>query len=160
MRLSEFTASSLLFLLLLLTVSAEQCGRQAGGGGARCAAGLCCSNFGWCGYTDAHCVPSNCQSQCPSPKPPTPGPVLLLETQVPSSHIPCLIRCLSIAMKILVKKRIISIVTMHSSMLPGLFMALALLVIPPPEKGKLLLSLPKPPMKLLVHRFEVNGFNI
>ncbi|KAG5582060.1 hypothetical protein H5410_052687 [Solanum commersonii] len=75
MRLSEFTAFSLLFSLLLLTASAEQCGRQAGG--ARCAAGLCCSNFGWCGNTNDYCGPGKCQSQCPSgpsPKPPTPGP--------------------------------------------------------------------------------------
>lgn len=65
MRLS---ACCLLFSLLLLTVSAEQCGRQAGV--AHCAAGLCCSKFGWCGYTDAHCASGNCQSQCrDSPEP-------------------------------------------------------------------------------------------
>ncbi|XP_015161119.1 endochitinase 3-like [Solanum tuberosum] len=68
MRHFEFIIFSLLFSLLLLTASAEQCGVQAGG--ALCAAGLCCSKFGWCGYTDAHCTPGNCQSQCrdsPSP---------------------------------------------------------------------------------------------
>jgi hypothetical protein len=47
-----------------------------------------------------------------------------------------------------VKERVISTVTMPSSVLPGLFVALVPLVIPLPEKEKLLLSLPKPPMKL------------
>ncbi|KAL3597563.1 hypothetical protein D5086_009200 [Populus alba] len=42
-------------------VSAEQCGRQAGG--ALCPGGQCCSQFGWCGNTDAYCG-SGCQSQC------------------------------------------------------------------------------------------------
>ncbi|NP_001412762.1 endochitinase 3 precursor [Nicotiana tabacum] len=78
MRLLEFTAlSSLLVLFLLLAVSAEQCGKQAGG--ARCPSGMCCSNFGWCGNTQDYCGPGKCQSQCPSgpgptPRPPTPTP--------------------------------------------------------------------------------------
>lgn len=79
MRLLKFTAlSSLLVLFLVLAVSAEQCGRQAGG--ARCPSGMCCSNFGWCGNTQDYCGPGKCQSQCPScpgptPRPPTPpGP--------------------------------------------------------------------------------------
>ncbi|WMV51672.1 hypothetical protein MTR67_045057 [Solanum verrucosum] len=69
MRHFEFIIFSLLFSLLLLTASAEQCGVQAGG--ALCAAGLCCSKFGWCGYTDAHCAPGYCQSQCRD----SPGPI-------------------------------------------------------------------------------------
>lgn len=77
-------------------------------------------------------------------------PVLDLQgTSAVSSQIPCLIRCLSIATKTLVKERVISTVTMPSSMLPGLSVASAPLVIPLPGKEKLLLSLPKPLMKLL-----------
>ncbi|CAA6671364.1 unnamed protein product [Spirodela intermedia] len=42
---------------------AQQCGRQAGG--ALCAGGLCCSQFGWCGNTAAYCDRAQgCQSQC------------------------------------------------------------------------------------------------
>jgi hypothetical protein len=74
---------------------------------------------------------------------------VLLETSAASFQIPCLMRCLSIATIMLVKERTISTVTMLSSLLQSLFLALAPLVIPLSEKGKLLLSLPKPPMKLL-----------
>lgn len=59
---------------LYITVSAEQCGRQAGG--ALCPGGLCCSKWGWCGNTQDHCG-QDCQSQCggstPTPPSPTPG---------------------------------------------------------------------------------------
>ncbi|XP_004287744.1 PREDICTED: endochitinase-like [Fragaria vesca subsp. vesca] len=46
---------------LLLGISAEQCGRQAGG--ATCPNGLCCSEYGWCGTTPDYCA-TGCQSQC------------------------------------------------------------------------------------------------
>nr|QEL09512.1 class I chitinase [Pinus banksiana] len=61
----------------LPSVSAEDCGQQAGG--AVCPRGLCCSKWGWCGNTEAHCG-LGCQSQCggggstPTPTPPTPTP--------------------------------------------------------------------------------------
>nr|QGP73782.1 Endochitinase [Sedum alfredii] len=73
----------LLLLIGLLTlatvnVSAQQCGRQAGG--ALCANGLCCSEHGYCGSTDPWCG-AGCQSQCrgsspiPNPNPnPNPNP--------------------------------------------------------------------------------------
>ncbi|KAJ4872987.1 Basic endochitinase B [Raphanus sativus] len=73
--------SSLVLLLNLLFLlsfsSAEQCGRQAGG--ALCPNGLCCSEYGWCGSTEAYCKLPGCQSQCtptgpPPPPPPPPGP--------------------------------------------------------------------------------------
>ncbi|KAL6959879.1 Acidic mammalian chitinase [Sarracenia purpurea var. burkii] len=53
----------IIFLLLasLLAISAEQCGRQAGG--ALCPNGLCCSQYGYCGTTPEYCQ-NNCQSQC------------------------------------------------------------------------------------------------
>ena len=60
MKIWVFTVFTLL-LSLLLGVSAEQCGRQAGG--ALCPGGQCCSQFGWCGNTDAYCG-VGCQSQC------------------------------------------------------------------------------------------------
>ncbi|KAH0904808.1 hypothetical protein HID58_044311 [Brassica napus] len=55
----------------------EQCGRQAGG--ALCPNNLCCSEYGWCGSTEAYCALPGCQSQCtpsgpPPPPPPPPGP--------------------------------------------------------------------------------------
>nr|XP_043620862.1 endochitinase [Erigeron canadensis] len=51
-------------LFLLTSVSAAQnCGRQ--GGNAPCTNGNCCSQYGFCGNTPAHCSPAqNCQSQC------------------------------------------------------------------------------------------------
>ena len=58
-------------LTLLLGVSAEQCGRQAGG--ATCPNGLCCSTHGWCGTTEAYCG-TGCQSQCTSGGGSTPSP--------------------------------------------------------------------------------------
>ncbi|XP_071733846.1 endochitinase-like [Rutidosis leptorrhynchoides] len=55
--------------------SAQNCGRQ--GGNARCPNGNCCSQYGWCGNTPAHCSPANnCQSQCtasPTPSSPSTG---------------------------------------------------------------------------------------
>lgn len=50
-----------LFLAFVILGSAEQCGRQ--NGGALCPNGLCCSEFGWCGTTEAYCG-EGCQSQC------------------------------------------------------------------------------------------------
>ncbi|GAB4853071.1 Basic endochitinase, variant 2 [Ancistrocladus abbreviatus] len=53
-----------LSLLSLLAVGlAQQCGSQVGG--AVCSGGLCCSQYGWCGSTDAYCG-QGCQSQCTS----------------------------------------------------------------------------------------------
>ncbi|XP_023003944.1 endochitinase-like [Cucurbita maxima] len=55
-----------LSLALLLSASAQQCGRQANS--AVCQNGLCCSEHGWCGTTDAYCG-AGCQSQCRRPGP-------------------------------------------------------------------------------------------
>ncbi|KAK8534086.1 hypothetical protein V6N13_028231 [Hibiscus sabdariffa] len=55
------TLSCVAILLHGLGASAQQCGRQAGG--ALCANGLCCSQFGWCGNTPDYCG-TGCQSQC------------------------------------------------------------------------------------------------
>lgn len=57
------------------TASAQQCGSQAGG--AKCAGGLCCSKYGYCGTSAAYCG-DGCQSQCTgsggsTPNPPTGG---------------------------------------------------------------------------------------
>lgn len=54
----------LIFSLFISFSSGEQCGRQAGG--ALCPNGLCCSEFGWCGDTEAYCKLPGCQSQCTS----------------------------------------------------------------------------------------------
>ncbi|CAM8956350.1 unnamed protein product [Rhodiola kirilowii] len=53
-----------------LAVSAQQCGSQAGG--AVCANGLCCSEFGYCGSTFEYCG-ERCQSQCGGNPPSTSG---------------------------------------------------------------------------------------
>nr|AUN87486.1 chitinase [Camellia fraterna] len=66
MRYWALTMLCLLATLLITKGSAQQCGSQAGG--ALCPGGLCCSEHGWCGTTDAYCGPG-CQSQCS----PTPG---------------------------------------------------------------------------------------
>lgn len=42
---------------------AQECGTQKGG--AKCANGLCCSQYGYCGSTNAYCG-SGCQSNCHS----------------------------------------------------------------------------------------------
>lgn len=59
------TGLIIVFSLLasLLGTSAQQCGRQAGY--RRCANGLCCSQYGYCGRTPAYCG-AGCQSQCGS----------------------------------------------------------------------------------------------
>ncbi|GAB2287444.1 Wound-induced protein win2 [Dionaea muscipula] len=50
-------------LCLVVGAAAQQCGRQAGG--QLCANNLCCSQYGYCGSTDAYCSPANnCQSNC------------------------------------------------------------------------------------------------
>ncbi|KAG5581965.1 hypothetical protein H5410_052592 [Solanum commersonii] len=65
-----------------------------------------------------------------------PVPVLQGPWRCTSSQIPCLIRCIIISTIMLVKERMISIVTMHSSMLRGLFLDLAPLAISlPRQKG-------------------------
>ncbi|RVX16777.1 Endochitinase [Vitis vinifera] len=51
----------LLALVCLSGISAQQCGRQASG--KRCAGGLCCSQYGYCGSTRPYCG-VGCQSQC------------------------------------------------------------------------------------------------
>nr|ADN37756.1 chitinase [Morus alba var. multicaulis] len=70
----NFRSASLIIILslglLLGTSVAEQCGAQAPG--SVCPDGYCCSNYGWCGTSDAYCAPGNCQSQCPPPTPPPP----------------------------------------------------------------------------------------
>jgi hypothetical protein len=53
--------SLILILAFLLGTSAEDCGRQARG--AKCKTNQCCSRFGWCGNTPAHCG-NGCQSHC------------------------------------------------------------------------------------------------
>ncbi|RWR90605.1 class I chitinase [Cinnamomum micranthum f. kanehirae] len=63
-------------LASMLCASAQQCGSQAGG--ALCPNCLCCSEWGYCGSTDAYCG-TGCQSQCdlvcaPPPPPPPPSP--------------------------------------------------------------------------------------
>jgi len=66
-----------LFAIPIATVSAQNCGRQAGN--APCSNGNCCSQYGFCGNTPAHCLPANnCQSQCTggvTPSPTTGGDV-------------------------------------------------------------------------------------
>ncbi|KAL9678803.1 hypothetical protein QQ045_016654 [Rhodiola kirilowii] len=58
--------------LAVLNVSAQQCGRQAGG--ALCQNGLCCSQHGYCGTTPDYCG-TGCQSQCGGNPPSTPTPI-------------------------------------------------------------------------------------
>ncbi|KAL9261035.1 Pro-hevein-like protein [Drosera capensis] len=57
---------ALRFVFLICMVAgaaAQQCGSQAGG--QLCPNGLCCSQYGYCGSTDAYCSTANhCQSQC------------------------------------------------------------------------------------------------
>ncbi|CAK7329390.1 unnamed protein product [Dovyalis caffra] len=60
MRVSAYTVI-LLLLSLSLGESQEQCGSQAGD--AVCPGGLCCSQYGYCGTSDAYCC-AGCQSQC------------------------------------------------------------------------------------------------
>ncbi|KAF6173437.1 hypothetical protein GIB67_027132, partial [Kingdonia uniflora] len=57
----------LVFLLCLMGrgATAQNCGRQVGG--RTCEGNLCCSQWGYCGTSDDHCLPSNnCQSNCKS----------------------------------------------------------------------------------------------
>ncbi|GFY87818.1 basic chitinase [Actinidia rufa] len=56
----RFGALILLTLASLLAISAQQCGKQAGG--ALCRNGLCCSQHGYCGQTAEYCA-NGCQSQ-------------------------------------------------------------------------------------------------
>ncbi|KAK0582269.1 hypothetical protein LWI29_023616 [Acer saccharum] len=61
MSLWVFSVVCLVLSYQLTGSSAQQCGTQASG--ALCAGGLCCSQFGFCGSTDAYCG-AGCQSQC------------------------------------------------------------------------------------------------
>uniref|UniRef100_A0ACD5VZK5 Uncharacterized protein n=1 Tax=Avena sativa TaxID=4498 RepID=A0ACD5VZK5_AVESA len=63
---------AMLVAAFAVSAYAEQCGSQAGG--ATCPNFLCCSQFGFCGSTNAYCGPG-CQSQCSgsTPVPPTPS---------------------------------------------------------------------------------------
>ncbi|KAK3224446.1 hypothetical protein Dsin_011471 [Dipteronia sinensis] len=74
MKYFQFSITLFTLANLLLVISAQQCGRQAGG--AVCPNGLCCSEHGWCGTTAAYCG-TNCQSQCrqagPTPTPTVPS---------------------------------------------------------------------------------------
>ncbi|KAF4357226.1 endochitinase [Cannabis sativa] len=67
---SIITALFLLVNVSSYAVAAGECGKDAGG--ALCAEGFCCSNYGYCGQTDDYCAPDKCQSQCPTPSPPPP----------------------------------------------------------------------------------------
>ena len=58
-----------LLLAFLLGAAAQNCGTQVGG--VICPNGLCCSQYGWCGNTEAHCG-RGCQSQCTPGSTPTP----------------------------------------------------------------------------------------
>ncbi|KAJ0079592.1 hypothetical protein Patl1_23286 [Pistacia atlantica] len=62
----SFSSLCLVFLAIMVTTAAaQQCGRQAGG--KTCANNLCCSQYGYCGSTDAYCSPAqSCQSNCKS----------------------------------------------------------------------------------------------
>lgn len=63
MKISCVIVIMLIMTLMMLDTSlAFNCGRQAGG--VRCPTGMCCSQWGWCGTTPAHCGRGRCQSQC------------------------------------------------------------------------------------------------
>ncbi|XP_044477605.1 pathogenesis-related protein PR-4-like [Mangifera indica] len=64
--METFSRLCLVFLTIMAsTAAAQQCGRQAGG--KTCANNLCCSQYGYCGSTDAYCSPAQgCQSNCNS----------------------------------------------------------------------------------------------
>ncbi|RPB11006.1 hypothetical protein P167DRAFT_554148 [Morchella conica CCBAS932] len=49
----------MLFGAAIASVAAQQCGTQ--NSNRVCAAGQCCSQYGWCDTTAAHCNPANCQ---------------------------------------------------------------------------------------------------
>ncbi|KAI3515011.1 hypothetical protein L1887_13760 [Cichorium endivia] len=71
--MTDIRLVTILFLLAtpLATISAQNCGRQAGN--APCSNGNCCSQYGFCGNTPAHCSPANnCQSQCTGGATPSP----------------------------------------------------------------------------------------
>ncbi|PIA45177.1 hypothetical protein AQUCO_01700604v1 [Aquilegia coerulea] len=62
-KLSAKRAKMDALVCLIGAASAQNCGRQASG--ATCAGNICCSQWGWCGTSDDHCLPSNnCQSNC------------------------------------------------------------------------------------------------
>ncbi|KAF2749026.1 carbohydrate-binding module family 18 protein [Sporormia fimetaria CBS 119925] len=50
--------ATIISALALGSVNAQNCGPQYGN--QRCAPGLCCSQYGWCDTTPAHCDPANC----------------------------------------------------------------------------------------------------
>ena len=59
----NFRALILLFSAILLATSVASDGECAAGS-VLCPEGLCCSNEGFWGDTDAYRLPENCQSQC------------------------------------------------------------------------------------------------
>ena len=64
---------NLVILSIATVISGQDCGSQ--GGNRPCTNGNCCSQFGFCGNTPAHCLPqNNCQSQCSGGATPTPQP--------------------------------------------------------------------------------------
>ncbi|KAG6549954.1 hypothetical protein Mapa_008465 [Marchantia paleacea] len=66
----RFVSSCVVALCVLETAAAQSCGRDANN--TLCDNGFCCSQFGFCGVSEAYCG-AGCQSQCPPPSPP-PGP--------------------------------------------------------------------------------------
>ncbi|KAM6589808.1 mulatexin [Cannabis sativa] len=65
--LTLFFLSCLSVLLVgIVSTDGAQCGRQAGG--ALCRNNLCCSQWGFCGSTEAYCG-AGCQSQCWNERP-------------------------------------------------------------------------------------------
>ena len=61
MKLLRRILLTLAFLMPFAAMAQSQCGFQAGG--AICPNGLCCSQFGACGWTLGHCC-GGCQSNC------------------------------------------------------------------------------------------------
>ncbi|KAL5712399.1 hypothetical protein ACHQM5_014578 [Ranunculus cassubicifolius] len=60
---NKILSGVLLLVCLIGAATAQNCGSQVGG--RTCADNACCSQWGYCGTTDDHCLPSkNCQSNC------------------------------------------------------------------------------------------------
>ncbi|KAI4297845.1 hypothetical protein L6164_037710 [Bauhinia variegata] len=137
--------STFVVLCTLLSLStAEQCGWQAGG--VLCPGGSCCSKYGWCGTTNDYCG-EGCQSQCSGGDGGGGGGVVV--TSVASSQETPSVKCLSIVTIMIVWQEG-SIHTKLSLLQLRLTLNLVTQVTLPPEKGRLLLSLAKLPMKQLV----------
>lgn len=65
MRLLRRALLTLAFLMPFAAMAQSLCGFQAGG--AICPGGLCCSQYGYCGWTKGHCC-VGCQSNCWTPE--------------------------------------------------------------------------------------------